>query len=101
MAANRSAGRDVYIYNANDPDTVLGGLILTDGVTNANFYSMVEVFLLFDSYYILRHEDGAMVMRDEQALRRGNYYIVTNGKPVVFRWLMNRVLTSKRLCDCQ
>ncbi|KAF8424379.1 hypothetical protein EV426DRAFT_642349 [Tirmania nivea] len=28
MAANRSAGRDVHIYDANDPTTVLGGLIL-------------------------------------------------------------------------
>ena len=83
MAANRSAGRDVHIYNANDPDTVLGGLILTNGVTNANFYSMVEVFLLFDKEYVVRHEDGTVVMRDEQALRRGNYYVVTNGNLVV------------------
>lgn len=39
-AANRSAGREVHIYDANDPATVLGRLILTNGVTNANFYSM-------------------------------------------------------------
>lgn len=44
---NRSAGRDVHIYNSNDLTTPLGGLILTNGVTNANLYAIVEVFLLF------------------------------------------------------
>jgi len=79
MAANRSTGRDVHIYDANDPNEVLGGLILTHGVTNANFYSMVEVFVFINCEYVLRHEDDTVVMRDEQALRRGKYYIVTNG----------------------
>jgi hypothetical protein len=78
---SRSLGRDVHIYNASDPTgPVLGGLILTNGVTNANFYSMVEVFLFFDSNYVLRHEDGTDVQRDEQALRPGNFYIVTDGR---------------------
>jgi hypothetical protein len=59
--ANRSAGRDVHIYNADDPATVLGGLILTNGITNANFHFMVEIFLFFNSDYRLRHEDGTDV----------------------------------------
>ena len=80
MAPNRSAGRDVYIYDTKDPDTVLGGLILTNGVTNANFYSMVGVFLIIGSNYVLRHEDGTVIMRDEQVLGRGDYYIMTNGR---------------------
>ncbi|KAF8449902.1 HNH endonuclease-domain-containing protein [Kalaharituber pfeilii] len=83
MAGNRSAGRDVHIYDVNDPTTVLGGLILTNGITNANLYSMVEVFLLFDGAYILQHEDGTELQRNGQALRRGSYYIVTNGRIVV------------------
>ncbi|KAL0639311.1 hypothetical protein Q9L58_001537 [Maublancomyces gigas] len=40
--SNRSLGRNVHIYNASDP-TELGGLVLTNGVTNANFHSMVEI----------------------------------------------------------
>ena len=79
MAANRSAGRDVHIYDTRDPNTVLGGLILTNGVTNANFYSMREMFLLIDSNYVLRHEDGMELQRNDQSLRRGSYFIVTNG----------------------
>ena len=47
MAANRSAGTDVYINDANDRDTILGGLILTNCVTGANFY------LLFDGGSVL------------------------------------------------
>ena len=83
MASNRSVGRDIYIYDAHNPNIVLGGLILTNGVTNANFYSMVEVFLRFDSDYLLLYEAGTVIKRDEQVLRRENYYIVTNSKLVV------------------
>lgn len=78
--ANRSLGRDVHIYNANDPATMLGGLVLTKGVTNANFYSMVEVFLFFDCDYFLRDEGGLVIQRDEEALQPGNYYILTDGR---------------------
>lgn len=81
---NRSAGRNVHIYNPNDLTTPLGSLIVTNGMTNASFYTMVEVFLLFDSNYVLRHEDfmDAIkdVRRDEQALQPSNYYVITSGK---------------------
>jgi hypothetical protein len=77
-AANRSAGRDVHIYDARDPDTVLGGLILTNGVTNANFHSMVEIFCIFDSAYFLRDEGGVKIQRDDHPLRPGKYYVFTN-----------------------
>ena len=76
---HRSAGRDVFIYDANDAATVLGGLILTNGVTNANFYSMVEIIFILSREYILRHEDNATVPRDNHPLQPGNYYIITNG----------------------
>ena len=49
---NCSAERNVHIYDPPDPDTVLGGLILTDGVTNANFYSMIEILYIFDRNYL-------------------------------------------------
>ncbi|KAF8423471.1 HNH endonuclease-domain-containing protein [Terfezia claveryi] len=93
MAANRSAGRDVQLYDANDPTTVLGGLILTNGVTNVNFYSMIEVFLLFGSEYVLRHEDGTELQRNDQALRRGSYFIVTDGTVTVINepWLVRTI----------
>ncbi|RPB13394.1 hypothetical protein P167DRAFT_112660 [Morchella conica CCBAS932] len=100
LATNRSAGRNVCVFDANDandPDRKeLGGLILTNGVTNANFYSMVEVFLFFNDVYFLRREDGTDVQRDEQALRPGNYYIVTEGSFVVNNepWLVRRLHTS-------
>jgi hypothetical protein len=79
MSANRSVGRDVHIYDAKDPNTALGGLILTKGVTNSNFYSMIEVFCIFDSSFSLRHENGTTIYRDSQPLHRGKYYIVTDG----------------------
>jgi hypothetical protein len=82
---DRSAGRNVHIYDAKDPDTVIGGLILTNGVTNANFCSMVEIFCIFDGNYVLRHGDGMTIPRDGDPLRPGKYYILTDGMLVFLR----------------
>lgn len=82
MHMSRSLGRNVHIYDANDPAAELGGLILTNGVTNANFYSMVEIICIFDRDYdyLIRDEGGTTIERDDHLLQPGNYYILTNGK---------------------
>jgi len=79
-APNRSGGRNVHIYDVDDPATVLGGLFLTDGVTNANFYSMVDIVCIFDSLYFLRDEAGMTIQGDDHLLHAGKYYIVTSGR---------------------
>ena len=62
----------------------LDSLILTNGITNANFYAMVEIFVIFFSTFVLRYEnvtdDLRDIPRDEQALRPGNYYVITEGR---------------------
>jgi hypothetical protein len=68
-SVNRSAGRNVHIYNANDPDTALGGLYVNIGVTNANFYSMVEIIFIFSSDYFLRDAGGNTILRDDNPLQ--------------------------------
>ena len=88
------AGRNIHIYDARNPDVMLGGLTLTNGVTNANLYSMIEIFLWFNQDYFLRHEGGIEVQRDEQAFRPGNYYLVTNG--MFFHCIVQPVLSSKQ-----
>ena len=98
MTANRSAGRNVHIYDARNPAAVLGGLILMNGVTNANFYSMIEIFLWFDKNYFLRHADHTEVQKDEHAFQPGNYYIVTNGMHFS---IVQLVLISGRFHHCQ
>jgi len=45
---NRSVGRNVHIYDPNNPTEPLGGLVLCNGITNANFYAMMEVFVVID-----------------------------------------------------
>ncbi|KAF1811692.1 hypothetical protein P152DRAFT_459162 [Eremomyces bilateralis CBS 781.70] len=76
---NRSLGRDVHIYDANDRTTVLGGLILTNGVTNANFYSMVEIIVLFITDFELQNEESTKIQKTDDPLRPGNYYIHAAG----------------------
>ena len=76
---SRSGGRNVRLYGANDPDTELGGLFLISGITNANFYSMVEIIILFESQFFLRDEGGTIIAKDNHPLQRGKYYILTTG----------------------
>jgi hypothetical protein len=90
---DRSKGRDVHIYDTNDPTTVLGGLILANGVTNANFYSMVEVLVLFTSNFELRDEGDTKIERNGDPLQPGKYYINTVGKFLyILLYLANWVL---------
>ncbi|KAH8647056.1 HNH endonuclease-domain-containing protein [Tricladium varicosporioides] len=86
---NRSKGRDVHIFDASDRNTSIGGLILTAGVTNANLYAMIEIFVIFDGEdilqnessiaiegeYILRNESSIAIEKDDSMLLPGNYYI--------------------------
>jgi hypothetical protein len=77
---NRSFGRDVHIYDTNNADVVLGGLVLIPGVTNATFYSMVEILIIFTSTFILQDEGGTKVERDDRPLQPGKYFIVSAGQ---------------------
>lgn len=84
-ALDRSADRNVHIYDAQKPDEKeLGGLILTKGVTNKNFYDMMDIFIIVHDTYILQRssrDTGATeVPKDDASLLPGDYYIVTAGK---------------------
>lgn len=86
LSTNRSGGRDVFIADAKEPGTVLGGVISNKGMTNALLYALVETVCAISSAYVLRHDRGGgrrgsnTVLRDSsQPLRPGKYYIVTQG----------------------
>ncbi|TAQ87471.1 hypothetical protein B7494_g4204 [Chlorociboria aeruginascens] len=58
---NRSGGRDVHIFSSSDRSTLLGGLILTIGITNSNLYTMVEKFVIIKDEFVLRNEKSINV----------------------------------------
>ena len=72
---NRSSSRDIHIFDASDRDSLIGGLILTAGVTNANLYTMIEIFVIFNGEYILRNESDTTIEKDDSLLLPGNYFI--------------------------
>ncbi|KAG0127173.1 hypothetical protein HOY82DRAFT_82038 [Tuber indicum] len=78
-SADRSAWRNAFIYASNNRGTILGGLWVAEGITNANLYSMLEIFCFFSDTFNLQNESEQLVERDMQPLQPGNYYIVTNG----------------------
>lgn len=78
--SDRSRGRTVHIYDANNPTTVIGGLIVTNGITNTSFYSMVEILVSFPPTFELHHENGATIQRNDEPLQPGKYYIHADGE---------------------
>ncbi|KAL2395074.1 hypothetical protein ABEF95_000494 [Exophiala dermatitidis] len=78
-ALDRSAGRNVHIYDLNDPATEIGGLLLLPGITNGNFYTMIEIIVVFESpsSFFLQNENETKIKKDDHPLQPGKYYIVT------------------------
>ena len=82
---NRSGGRNVHIYDSENPAIVLGGLILNDGVTNANLYSMLDIFIVYEEPFsaeneepfLLQNEKGIRVENNNHPLQPGKYYIIS------------------------
>lgn len=73
---DRSARRIVFLYRKSN-NILLGGLANVNGITNNNFYAMIEILLVFESPYTLTHGDGGAdeVPRDDAGMKPGNYYV--------------------------
>ena len=78
--SNRIAGRNVHVYNAKDPHVVLGGLVVTTGITNANFHDMLAIVMVFSQEYCLQNEFDQIIERDDLQLVPGKYYIISDGR---------------------
>ena len=78
---SRSAWRDVFIYTSDDLDNLIRGLWVAEGITNANLYSMVEMFCTFSDTFGLHYPNGKLVERDQNQLQPGDYFLATNGRP--------------------
>ena len=76
--------RNTFVYAAENPGTVLGGLWATPGVTNANFHSMLEIICVLSDTFELHDQNGQLVEQDENQLQPGNYYIATNGRSLMY-----------------
>jgi hypothetical protein len=80
---NRSGGRNVHIYDAENPTVLLGGLILSNGVTNANLYSMLDMFITYEEPFFLEDEEPFLLLdgnstrieKNNHPLQPGNYYV--------------------------
>jgi hypothetical protein len=84
---DRSGGRNVHIFDAKKPTVVLGGLILSNGVTNANLYSMLDIFIVYEAPKdvplneekpFLQNNEGTKIEKNDDPLEPGEYYIITS-----------------------
>lgn len=72
---DRSAGRTLQLYNSSDKENVIGGLIVTNGITHANLYFMVEIIVVATSEFTLRDEDDMDIPKDDAQVEPGDYFI--------------------------
>ncbi len=93
-AGARALGRNVFFHDIRHPDTILGGLILSNGVTKANFYQMVEIVLIISEDYFLQNPEGEKVLRNVDPLLPGNYYVVTDGTVEVLYLFLSFLIAS-------
>ncbi|PUU78797.1 hypothetical protein B9Z19DRAFT_1064756 [Tuber borchii] len=75
--------RNANIYDSDRKDNLIGGLWIAEGITNANLYSMLEIFCTFNDTFYLRNFSGRLVKRDQNPLQPGDYLIATNGSITV------------------
>ncbi|PKS12311.1 hypothetical protein jhhlp_001611 [Lomentospora prolificans] len=89
--STRALGRNVVFSDIRDPSIILGGLILTQGVTNKGFYRMVSIVLITESSWFIQTENGNRLTEDSPPLLRGHYLIVcddeiqVNNEPFLYR----------------
>ncbi|KAG0638154.1 hypothetical protein HOY80DRAFT_888383 [Tuber brumale] len=76
---DRSGWRNTFIYTSDNRGTIIGGLWTAEGITNANFYSVIGIFCSFSDTFDLHNGSERLIERDSQQLQPGNYYIVTDG----------------------
>lgn len=77
---DRTEGRTVFIYAKGDNNGVLGGLVNTKGITNKNFYAMIDIILVCKTSYTLTLGGDLEVPRDDVEVRPGDYYV--DGKSI-------------------
>ena len=53
--------------------------MLTSGITNHNFYCMIDIVLLISSTYQLQNQNGDDVPRNAEPLLPGHYLVVADG----------------------
>ena len=94
IGGGRASGRHTFIYDSNHRDTLLGGLWIAEGTTNADLYYMVDIICVFADTFDLRDSNEQLVKRDEKPLQPGNYFIVSNGRSLLrfLRWILKSMI---------
>ena len=77
-APARTVHRDVFFADVKDPTAILGGLVLTAGVTNANFHTMLDIVLEMAGPSSVQTQCGEPLARDPSPLLPGTYLIVAD-----------------------
>jgi len=80
LLANPSEFCNMLIFGSKKCANVLGGLCVTDGITNANLYSRVEIFVSISNPWYLNDDSEDVVTRDGQHLEPRNYFVLTDGR---------------------
>ncbi|KAG0131728.1 hypothetical protein HOY82DRAFT_578460 [Tuber indicum] len=81
MALNGSLLRNVYFYDATNPDVTLGGLFQNGSITEANFLDILGIILMveWNPVQVQERVSGHIVCRTDLQLKKGVYDIYCDG----------------------
>lgn len=72
---SHTSNRTVFIYNNKGNNKQLGDLVNNNSITNNNFFEMLEILLIFYSFYALRLKNSDMISHNDVQLLDGKYYV--------------------------
>lgn len=78
----RAQLHDLHIFDSDAQTRRIGGLHVTNGITNQLLHDMIEIIIVVPptGNWSLRNEHGHSVLRDGNQVLRGNYFIVADCK---------------------
>jgi len=97
MSAHRTANlHNIRIYHASNRTKAIAGLVLTNGITNNNFYYMLSVVLIFKSTYTLRYATGYIVPQDDHPLQVADCQLIIGESTLCVMILHNSSVLCRR-----
>ena len=80
MAADRSLGRDIFIYLASDPTVSIGGVVSDHTFTETTFLDSLDVLVNHSApIRVYRKNDQTQIQRSQNPLPPGEYVVDSDG----------------------
>jgi hypothetical protein len=97
MAADRSLGRDIFIYLASHPTVCRGGAVSGQTFTETTFLDSLDVLIDHTApIRVYRRNDHVQIQRTQTPLSPGEYEVDSDGKLFITIYVENWKIYLKK-----